>query len=155
VSVGIVELGKRPFRPYDVHGSSRLTVENARTEVHENQRDFVGPIEIDGSGRSLYVSAQLDGAPAVDVLVLRKEEGEASLRLYYDYPQTGPLAGAPLGGWVLQAGTPLQQSIPLPKGLYYVVFDHTPTAGAVAPPNNPLDDRAAVVNYVLQIGDAP
>jgi hypothetical protein len=49
----------------------------------------------------------------------------------------------------------MQQSIPLPKGVYYVVFDNTPTAGAVSPPNNPLDDRAAVVNYVLQIGDAP
>lgn len=155
VGIGIVELGKRPFHPFDVHGTSRITYENARTEVHQNQRDFIGPVEIDGSGRALYLTANLDGAAAIDVLVLRKEEGDASLRLYYDYPQSGPLAGAPIGGWILQAGTQLQQSIPLPKGMYYVVLDNTPTAGTVNPPNNPLDDRAAVVNYVLQVGDAP
>lgn len=155
VSLGIVDLGKRPPHPFDVHGSGRITVENARTEVHQNQRDFIGPIEIDANGRALYVAAQLEGAPAVDVLVLRKEEGEGSLRLYWEHGPSGPLSGAPLGGWILQAGTPLQQAVPLPKGMYYVVLDNTPTAGAVAPPVNLLDDRAAVVSYALQIGDAP
>jgi hypothetical protein len=46
-------------------------------------------------------------------------------------------------------------------GMYYVVFDNTPSAGAVgaqAAPLAPLallSDSAAVVSYAVQIGDAP
>jgi hypothetical protein len=63
VGFGMVELGKRPFHPFDVHGTSRMTYENARTEVHQGERDFIGPFEVDSSGRALYFTADLDGAP--------------------------------------------------------------------------------------------
>jgi hypothetical protein len=43
--------------------------------------------------------------------------------------------------------------------MYYVVIDNTPSAGQVAPPPAPLfgvlGDAPAVVNYAIQIGDAP
>jgi hypothetical protein len=152
--LGIIPFGKRPFHPYDVRGSDRFTVENERVEVHQNQRDFVGPIVVEQDGRALYLSARLDGAPAIDVLLMRKAEAEASLQLYFEYPLSGPLAAAPMSGDVLQAGFELKRAIVVGPGIYYVVFDNTPSAGQVAPPNNPFDDRAAVVNYLIQIGDA-
>lgn len=153
--LGIIEVGKKPFHPFDVHGGSRITYENARSEVHQNERDFIGPIVVEGSGRALYVSAQLDGVQAMDLMVMRKADAEASLRLYFDYPVAGPLAGGPVVSDVVQAGIPFQHTIPVPEGTYYVLLDNTPSAGTVAPPMNPLDDRAALVNYVIQIGDAP
>jgi hypothetical protein len=152
--LGIIALGRQPFHPYQVHGSDRITYENERTEVHQNERDFVGPINVEDSGRSLFITAQMDGAPAVDMLVMRKPEGDASLQLYYEYPQSGPLAAAPITGEILQQGREVKRAIPVPPGMYYVVFDNTPTAGQVAPPVAALDDRAAVVNYLIQIGDS-
>jgi hypothetical protein len=168
VGLGIIEKGQRPVHPFNVHGSGRATYENARSEVHQNQRDFIGPIEVevDGNGRrAIFVTAQMDGAPVIDVLLMRKMEAEQSLQLYFDYPQAGPLAAAPppmpspmpsvVTSDVLQAGQPFARTIPVPPGMYYVVLDNTPSAGQVAPPMNPFDDRAAVVSYVIQIGDAP
>lgn len=154
-ALGVVPLGKKPFHPYQIErGDGRVTYENDRTEVHQNQRDFVGPILVEGSGKALVVRARVDGIAAIDVLLMAKAEAEASLRLYFDYPQSGPLAGAPFAGEVAAAGRELNRSIPVGPGMYYVVFDNTPTAGQVAPPLNALDDRAAVVNYLIQVGDA-
>ena len=101
--------------------------------MHQNQRDFVGPIKVEEDGRSLYVTAQLDGAPAIDVLLMRKAEGDASLQLYYEYPQSGPLAAAPIVADVVQQGVEVKRAIPVPPGMYYVVFDNTPTAGTGQP----------------------
>ncbi|HVH43314.1 MAG TPA: hypothetical protein VM925_13255 [Labilithrix sp.] len=154
-ALGIVPLGKRPFHPYQVEsGDGKVTYENERTEVHQNQRDFVGPIVVEESGRAIYLTAAVDGVPAIDVLVMRKAEAEQSLQYYFEYPQAGPLAGAPMSSEVLANGNPLKRAIVVPPGTYYVVFDNTPTAGQVSPTINPLDDRAAVVNYLIQIGDA-
>ena len=154
-ALGIVPLGKRPFHPYQVDSSDgRVTYENERTEVHQNQRDFVGPIDVPESGKALYIRARVDGVQAIDVMIMRKAEGEASLKLYYEYAQSGPLAAPPIDGQVLQAGREMNRGVSVPPGMYYVVFDNTASAGQVAPPVNALDDRAAVVNYLIQVGDA-
>ncbi len=153
--LGVIDVGKHPQKPWDVHGSSKLTYENLRTEVHQNQRDFVGPIVIEDSGRALFVTATLDGVDTVDVLLLGKAEGEASLGYYLGYGASGPLAGNPSFSDIVRAGAQYTKAIPVAKGTYYLVWDNTPTAGVVAPPVNLLDDRAAVISYVLQIGDAP
>jgi hypothetical protein len=153
--LGTVEKGRRPSHPFDVHGSSKVSYENTRVEIHQNERDFVGPIVIEDSGRAIYVTGGLDGLQAIDVLFMRKDDGEASLGYYINYGTAGPLAGVPFMGDVMQAAVPYTRTLPVPKGTYYMILDNTPTAGQVAPPMNPLDDRAAVVSYVVQIGDAP
>lgn len=157
LALGIVPLGQRPFHPYQVEsGDGRITYENDRTEVYPHQRDFVGPIVVERDGRALHLSAKVDGVPAVDVLVMRQAEAEASLHYYFEYPQAGPLAGAPLSSEVLSQGVPMSRAIVVPPGTYYVVFDNTPTAGHVAPIGNALSSGpAAVINYLIQIGDAP
>ena len=151
---GIVELGKPPVHPFDVRGSDRIPYENLRTEIHQNQRDFVGPIEIGEDKRSIYITATVDGTPAVDVLLLRKEEGEAALRAYYDNPDVTAVAVNPILGEVVQAGMQYQRAVPVPRGQYYVVFDHSSLLGRTNPPGNAFDDRAALVSYVIQIGDS-
>ena len=101
------------------------------------------------------MTASVDGGIPVDVLFMPKHEADASLKLYLEHPMTGPLAGVPFLGDVIQPGVEFKKIVPVPKGIYYIVLDNTPTAGQVAPPQNPLDDRAAVISYVVQIGRAP
>lgn len=155
MDLGIVPLGKKPFHPYQVDSSDgKITYENERTEVHQNERDFVGPIVVEGDKRAIYLTASVDGAPAIDVIMMRKADAEASLQLFYEYPQIGPLSGVPMSSEVLAQGNHLQRTIVVPAGTYYVVFDNSATAGQAVPAGNPLDDRAAVVQYLIQIGDA-
>jgi hypothetical protein len=153
--LGVVETGKKPLKPWDVHGTSRIQYENTRSEIHQNQRDFIGPIWIEDSSRALMITSTLDGLDAADVLVLGKADGEASVAAYLNQGASGPLTGTPLFSDVMQAGVQYVKAIPLPKGVYYLVLDNTPTAGRVAPPVNLLDDRAGTFTYVVQIGDAP
>jgi hypothetical protein len=154
-ALGVVPIGKKPFHPYQVDpGDGRITVENERVEIHQNQRDFVGPIVVEESGRSIFLRVSVDGIQAIDVMLVRKAEGDASLKLYFEYPQSGPLAAPPMTSEIVQMGMELRRGIPVAPGMYYVVFDNTPSAGQVAPPMNLLDDRAAVVNYLIQVGDA-
>jgi hypothetical protein len=155
--VGHLPLGVRPARLFDLHGSSRLTWETARSSVYANERDFIGPIDVPDSGRALYITMQLDGQPTVNVAVMRKAEGDASLALYVRYGPAGPLAYPPLFADIVQYGVQYQRAVPVQAGMYYVVIDNTAAAGR-APPS-PIGafgiDAAAVVNYAIQIGDAP
>lgn len=156
VALGIVPVGQKPFHPYQwTKGDGKVTYENDRTEVHQNQRDFVGPIVVEENKRALYVQAKLDGAPAVDVLVMRKADAESALQAYFEMPTASTMPGMPLASDVLSAGKAMQRTIVVPAGTYYVVFDNTSSAGQTMPVVNALDDRAAVINYLIQIGDAP
>jgi hypothetical protein len=157
-TVGHLPLGQRPFHPYQAHGSNRVTYENLRTAVHSSERDFIGPITVEGSGRALFLEMHLDGVPAVNVFIAPKAEGDASLQLYFQFGPAGPLAFPPRFTDVVHAGVEYQRAVPVPAGMYYVVLDNTPSAGQVqptAPFFGVVGDTPAVVNYAIQIGDAP
>lgn len=154
--LGMIEKGKRPEHPFDVHGSNRITYENARTDVHVNQRDFVGPIKIEDANRKIYVQATLDGTPAVDVVFMNEPEAQYMLDQYLKFgPAGAPPNNAPTqyGSDVIQYGVPYQNSRAVPPGTYYVVFDNSNMLGQVAPQVNPLSDPAATISYTVQIGD--
>ncbi|MBK6694457.1 MAG: hypothetical protein IPG50_19950 [Myxococcales bacterium] len=153
-SMGILNVGQRPMHPFAVHGDAKIVYENLRTEVHQNERDFIGPIEVEDSGRALFVTAKVEGAGAMDVLLMAADAGAAALDAYLSQPNVGPMA-PPVASEVLSPDAELRKTWPVPKGRYYVVIDHTPYAGATNPPANLLDDRAGVVSYAVQIGDAP
>lgn len=157
-TVGQLALGQRPSHPFDLHGADRAMVESQRVQVATNERDFIGPIDVEGSGRALYLTASLDGAQAVDLMILPKAMGDAALQAYINVGPVGALPGVPPFSQVLAAGTQYQRAVPVPAGMYYVVIDNTPSAGQVAPPVSlPFGtaDQAAVINYAIQIGDAP
>lgn len=153
MDLGILPLGQRPSHPFAIKSGSKITYENLRTEVHQEQRDFIGPIKLEKSA-ALYLTAQMDGTDAVDIFVLPQQEGEAAAAAYFNAPQATPLP-QPRLDFVVRRGENFVQTVPLPAGMYYVVIDNTSSAGQAMPPQNPLDDRAAVVNYVVQIGEAP
>jgi hypothetical protein len=53
------------------------------------------------------------------------------------------------------AGQPWKGTVPVPKGTYFLMIDHSPAVGQTAPPAIQGDDRAARVDYVAEVGDKP
>ncbi len=154
--LGIIDLGKKPFHPLTVQQKGRMPIENNRVEVHSNERDFVGPFTVEAEDSSIWITAQSDGGVPIDVMVMRKGEGDQSLRSYLEQAAIGPLTGTPIWADVLQpAQVGFARRVPVPPGMYYVVLDNSSQAGTVAPPVNLFDDRAALVDYAIQIGKNP
>lgn len=157
---GIIERGQRPFHPYNVHGSDKALLASDWAEIHEQQREFLGPFEIEGEDRALFLTMNLDGTPAVDVMLFHKTPGDGWLQTYINQAQVGPPPAMPLLSDVLPQGKEWRRTVPLKPGLYYLVIDHTSAAGPVSPPPTQpgllgTSDVAAVVRYVAQVGDAP
>ncbi len=153
-SLGILAVGQHPPRPFGLGSGDRTTVENARSDVHQNQRDFIGPIRFDSAG-SMFLNVRVDGAPAIDLLIYGKGELDPFLHQYFEVAAAGAITVPPRFQAVVQGGVEFRQAVRLPAGTYYVVLDNTATAGQVAPPSHFLDDRAATVSYAIQIGDTP
>ncbi len=145
--IGILQLGTKPAHPFAMPSNGKTTLEDARVTINQNERDFVGPLRLDKGG-VLSITATLDGQAAVDVFLVPKDEGDASLKWYFDYGAATKLATAPRITGVMQQGLQYRQNTPLPAGSYYVIFDNTALAGQTAPANA----SAAAVSYLIQIG---
>ncbi len=156
--IGQLKVGQRPAHPFDVHGQGRVMLESQRTQVYPNERDFIGPLEVKDSGRALYLTMQLDGAPSAHLLLLPKPLGDAALAAYLNQGPVGAIPGVPPWSDVLQYGVQYQRAVPVAPGMYYVVIDTTASGGQVAPPAAfPLGaaEQPALISYEIQIGDAP
>lgn len=152
--LGYVPKGQKPFKPFQIQ-SEKLTLANDRTEVHTNQQDFVGGFEVTDDDQALYLTMTLDGTPAADVFVVPKFLGDQMIDHYVKNAGPALLPGPPRMDDQLVAGQLFKRFVPLPKGLYYLVIDHSGNVGRTLPPQVVGDDRAAKVDYVVQVGDAP
>lgn len=153
--VGIVEKGQRPTSPYANANNGRLVLANERTEIHQNQRDYVGPFEITDNKQALFLSVAVDGAQNIDVMVVHRGIGEAWLVNYTSQPALGAPPAPPALDETVSTGMVWRRTLPLPVGQYYVVFDNSPAAGKSAPIVVAGDDRAVLVNYAVELGSAP
>jgi hypothetical protein len=149
-SPGLIAAGKRPFRPYTVLHSAKLTIDNDRTEVHPGQQDYVGGIFVADGDRRLSLSLALDGVPAADVFVVPEANGQAMLQAYVTRAGAAPLPAAPLLDSTVRAREPLALSLDIPPGNYFLVIDHSAAAGRSPPGAGP---QAAKLDYLLQLGD--
>jgi hypothetical protein len=147
-SLGVIPTGQRPFRPYQVVSSDKLTVDDDRTELHAGQQDFIGGLSVPEGGRRLSLSLTLDGAPAVDVFVVSDADAHWMTQAYVHQAGGTRLPRAPLVDTELHAGTPLRVDVSLPGGNYYLVLDHSPVLGRSNPPPG---DQAAKVDYLMQL----
>lgn len=154
-AVGLVPLGQTPFQPFRIVQSDKQSLANERTEVHAGQQDFVGGFEITEDDQSLYLTMSLDGAPAVDVFLVPKPAGDQMIAGYVTHPGPAALVGHPLLGEPLFAGKVWKRYVRAPKGSYYLVIDNTAAVGPTSPATSPGDDRAAKVDYVVQLGESP
>ncbi|MGH7297055.1 MAG: hypothetical protein ACRELB_19110 [Polyangiaceae bacterium] len=144
--LGHLPLGHRPLHPFSVHGKDRVTVESLRTQVNAGERDFIGPIRVEGNHRAIFTTMTLDGQQSVVVMLIPKPQGDAALQAYLNSGPAAPLPFPPLTTDTVQYGVQYQRAVPVAPGMYYVVIDNTGMANAAS---------AAVVGYSIQIGDAP
>jgi len=152
---GIVTLGTWPVVGYKVDPSGGLTYVNDRTEVHEQQRDFIGPLELDDSDKAFYVSGRMDGASTINVVVVDDSVGRAWVDKYLTVGDATPPPGKLLTQLIAKQNQEFRVKIGGGhKGTYWLVFDNTATIpGGASPPGNLLDDRAGVVTYAVVLGD--
>lgn len=153
--MGYVPLGQRPFHPYRIENSEKVTLANERTEVHTQQQDYVGAFEITDDDQALYIDASVDGTQAIDVYVVMKGAGDVMVDALTVKPGPALLGAQPVLEDVVSAGQPWRRVVRVPRGAYYLVFDNSSQVGRVAPPGQGGDDRAAKVDYLIQLGDAP
>lgn len=152
--LGVVPLGERPYRPFDVQTENKRVLANERTEVHLNQQDFVGPFEVD-EDEAIYLTAVLDGTAAADVLVVREDVGRSMIEHVLKQPGPAtPSAPALLDEPILQ-GALWQRYALVPEGKYYVVIDNTGSAGRTSPPPGAPDGRSARVDVLVMVGERP
>jgi hypothetical protein len=145
--LGHLTLGRRPLHPFSVHGNERVTVESLTTQVASGERDFIGPVRIDRPGRAIYTTMDLAGEPQVAVMLIPKPQGDAALGGYINVGPVGPLPVPPMTSDVVRLGLHYQRAVPVAPGMYYVVIDDTVGPSSAA--------SAAIINYSIQIGDAP
>jgi hypothetical protein len=153
-SLGILFPPNKPHHPFQVTQAERFTFANETVDVHQNQRDYIGPFEIAKSGQGLFLMMSLEGQP-VDVMIVDKLTGDAWREAYQTGRPLGPPPGPVLAGGPLNPGPTDSRTYKLPPGQYYVVIDNTPSAGTVSPPPSllPFADANARVSYVAQLAD--
>lgn len=154
LGIGVIPLGERPYHPFQVETDKRVVL-NERTEVHRNQQDFIGPIQVQGSDQALYLTIALDGAPGIDVLVLREPTGRAMLEQYLSTPGPAALREPALLDEPALRGQDWKRYVLVPEGRYYVVLDNTSTVGRSSPPAGPADGSSARVDVLILAGDRP
>ncbi|MFO0587462.1 MAG: hypothetical protein U0441_07980 [Polyangiaceae bacterium] len=152
-ALGILPPPQVPTHPFDTSASERYTFANETVEVHQNERDYLGPFEVPEAGKTLFLMFNNSG-PALDVMVVNRATGDQ----WRDQYQRGMLAPAPgpvVAGGPLNANMSDTRRYSLAPGSYYVVLDHTATAGLVAPPAsiNPLADSMSRISYIAQLGE--
>ncbi|WP_044241273.1 hypothetical protein [Chondromyces apiculatus] len=155
LGLGIVEKGQRPPEPYEHGSSQKLLLLNERTEIHQDQRDYIGPLEVTGNDEALSLTLNVDGADGVDVLILPRAPTGPWLQQYATQPVPTPPPEVPRLAEAVPAGAIWRKTVPLPRGFYYLVLDNTAAAGPTQPATQAHDDRAALVSYAVQLGDAP
>jgi hypothetical protein len=154
-ALGILKAGERPRHPFATHGDDRVIFVNELAEVHTNTLDFLGPFEIDGPGRALFLKIRSTGIP-LDVAVMPRAAGDAWRRQYQTSPGISRPDGAPIVAGIVPPDAETDRSVSLPRGTYYVVIDNSPYVGqASPPPPAPLFDSVARVSYLVSMGDAP
>ncbi len=153
--MGIIAAGERPFRPFDVKTEDKIVVANDRTEVHAGQQDYIGAFNVEDDDQALYLTLAVDGAPAIDVLLLAKGTGDALVGQYVQQPGGQPVQTGALLDEAAAQGALWKRYVNVPPGEYYLMLDNSDKAGRSAPSAAAFDDRAAKVDYLVLRGDKP
>ncbi|HVW29402.1 MAG TPA: hypothetical protein VHC69_28750 [Polyangiaceae bacterium] len=155
-SLGILQPPQRPQHPFALADSDHVLLDSETTNVHPNQVDFLGPFEVASSGQALFLRFKLSG-PAVDVLVLSRNQGDPWREGMQQGTPLAPPPSPPIQAFVVQPNMDQQQRLPLPPGQYYVVIDNSAVIGTVAPPWSPMNvlgTGGALLSYSVELGDA-
>jgi hypothetical protein len=155
LGLGVIPLGERPYHPFSVQSETKRTLINERTEVHRGQQDFVGPVTVQGSDQALYLTVEVDGAPGIDVAVVRETSGRAMLEQFSTKPGPSALTEPALLDEPAVPGQTFKRYTLVPEGRYYVVIDNSSAVGRSQPAPGPADGSSARVDLLILTGDKP
>lgn len=151
--MGLIPKGRVPEKPYLVETTNRTNLVNDTTEVHSGQQDYIGSFEVTEDDPVLFLTAKLDGTPAVDMALVPKAGSVQMLDQYVKTPGAATMLMPPVLQEALVQGTPWQRSIKLAQGSYVLVIDNSDRLGTSAPPARPADSPAHV-SFLVQRGEA-
>jgi hypothetical protein len=149
--MGVIELGERPLRPYQVTTEDKRTLFNERTELRPGQQDYVGAFVVEDDDQAVYLTLSVDGVPAVDALVVPQAIGDPLVDAYVKTPGAEPVAGPTLLDEVVPTGGLTKRYVAVPPGRYYLLLDHSDRAGRTTPTGT----SAAKIDYLVLTGDVP
>jgi hypothetical protein len=154
-ALGLLNPPYKPPRPFE-NKEERYIMATDTTEIHGNQRDYLGPFEIKRKDQGVFIKLNVQGAPLFATLVT-KETGDL-WRVPYERVQ--PLAAPPgpvLGSFQANPGQ-MTQFYPLNPGSYYLVVENR-ASGGIAPLGVsvpiPLTDVVSTLGYSLEEGERP
>jgi len=145
----------RPKKPFGLASDERLLLEHDVAELRMGQVDTVGPLDVAEDDQALFIRLQVDG-PSADALVYPRHVIEP----WREGLQTGAALrspGVPLAAFALPSGQAQSFRVPLPRGSYILVLDHSTQLGSSAPPFNllsALGSGSTRVSYAIELGEA-
>lgn len=151
-SLGILQPPQRPKHPYQVKGDDRYVAANDVAEVQPGMLDFLGPFEIESSGRSLSLQIRSARVPLRAAIVPR-DQGDAWRRKFQNAPGVPPPPAQPIAFTQIPADVDTVRPIALPKGQYFVVLDNAAGGGQGLPAPLPILSPVARANYLVWIAD--
>lgn len=157
-TLGILTPPAKPPRPF-TSGSGRTVLAADVTTVGASSRDYLGPFEVPGSGEALFLHARVDGAPVL-YGVVERSVGDLWRQPYQGAQPLGPPPANPLAVGTLGLGE-MVQTVPVPKGQFYVVLENRAPPPSLAVPlpipgSLPLVGEAvATVRYTVEVGERP
>lgn len=151
--MGTIPAGQRPYQPFSVKTEDKRMLVNERTEVHPGQQDFIGPLSVESDSQALYLTVDVDGTSAVDLLLIPEAEGRTLWDQYVQKPGPVSPTSPPILVEAVARGVSYQRQVPLPKGRYYLMLDHSAAAGITVPAQG--DSGSARVDVLVLLGDRP
>ena len=156
-SLGILQPPERPRQAFATGAEGRLLVASETAEVRVEQVDFIGPIVVEADGQNVFFKYRAIG-PAAEALIWSRFDADA----WREQLQTGaalaPPPTPPIMAFPLTPNIEQEQRLPLPRGQYMIMIDHSSRVGRVNPPWNPLNAVGAnplVLAYRVELGEAP
>jgi hypothetical protein len=146
--MGYVPKGRQPFKPFTVD-AQRPSLTNDRTVLHVGQQDLIGGLVVEEDQAELQLNLLMEGTPAIDVMLIPKSFGDVWLRSLATVPGPSQPTAQPLLSEVVTAGQLWQRRVPVTKGVYYLVLDHSGLPPTMPPSAG--QDLAARVDYAVQV----
>jgi hypothetical protein len=150
---GLIPLGVRPFHPFNVVSDSPVLA-NERTEIHTGQQDILGGFTVDGNDKALSIAIAIDGAPNINLAVISSNSAQHLIDRYVHNAGAAPFFEPPRFMQSVPYGALWKQTVPVAAGTYCILLDHA-TGLSGQSPASAGDDRAAKVDYLVQVVDAP
>ncbi len=144
----------RPKKPFGLASDERILLEHDVAEIRMGQVDMVGPLEVADDDQALYFRFQVDG-PRADALLFPRHLIEP----WREGLQTGAALrspGVPIASFALASGQAQTIRVPLPRGSYILVLDHSTQLGETAPPFNllsALGSGSTRISYAVELGE--